>query len=704
MAKQESYSRNINRDNENSIQKPVAEVRSKAEVAENICKDTAGLRPTRICMVTTISKTFDWFMSDLAEFLAANGFEVTVICGVMDEGFAEKHQKFANVVQMPIDRGVKVFPVIKGGAALNRFFKKNEFDIIHYTTPNAALCCTLARNFRKIPVRVYGQWGIRYVSVKGIERRFLKVIEKYICKGATDIFAVSGKNREFALKEKLCKESKISVVGKGGTIGVDFNIFDINLKESYNQEIRGKLGISENEFVFGFCGRLNKDKGINELLGAYRALVHTQKGTRLLLIGMEDKTHSPDEDLIKWARSNESVIFTDYVNPSEVVKYMSACDVLVHPTYREGFSMVLQEAMAMKIPVITTDVPGPSEVIEEGISGALVPSKDEKALLDKMTELMKDYKLRNTYAENGRLRVERYFSRTMRMNTIYEYYCKLLGKNDSKMKFMYLTADPEQAKTAEASGVDRIFLDLEILGKYERQGHLDTVVSHSGLDDVKKLRAVIKKAQLLVRCNPVHKGLKPEIDRIINDGADIIMLPYFKTADEVRFFLNCVGGRVPTVLLFETAEAVENADEILSLDGITEVYIGLNDLHLSYNMKFMFELLCDGTVEKLCEKFKAKGLPYGFGGVAKIGEGQLKSDYILGEHKRLGSTCAILSRTFRNEVSGSRPVENMSREISLLREREKEINSWSKEQFEENHKVICDCVDRIVQKTGSKNF
>lgn len=273
--------------------------------------------------------------------------------------------------------------------------------------------------------------------------------------------------------------------------------------------------------------------------------------------------------------------------------------------------------------------------------------------------------------------------------------------NGGHIKYMYLTADPDQAKTVEVAGVDRIFLDLEILGKFERQGHLDTVVSHSSLDDVKKLRRVIKKSELLVRCNPVHQGLKPEIDRIINDGADIIMLPYFKTAEEVKCFLDCVDGRVPTVLLFETAEAVENIDEILSLEGITEVYIGLNDLHLSYNMKFMFELLADGTVERICNKFKEKGLPYGFGGIAKIGEGQLKSEYVIGEHKRLGSTCAILSRTFRNEVKGSRPVENMSREISLLRERENEVAQWSEKDFEENRRMVCSCVDEIVGKIRS---
>ncbi len=266
-----------------------------------------------------------------------------------------------------------------------------------------------------------------------------------------------------------------------------------------------------------------------------------------------------------------------------------------------------------------------------------------------------------------------------------------------KIKYMYLTCDPDAAMKAEAAGVDRIFLDLEVLGKEERQGHLDTVVSHSSLEDVSKIRAAVTKAEFLVRCNPVHSGLKAEIDRIILDGADIIMLPYFKTAEDVRSFLEIVGGRVKTVLLFETAESVENIDEILSIEGIDEAYIGLNDLHLSYNMKFMFELLADGTVERMCKKFSERGVPYGFGGVAKIGEGMLLSDDVIAEHKRLGSTCAILSRTFRNEVDASRPIDDFAKEIDLLRNREFEVSLWDDVRFEENRQRVKSAVAAIVE-------
>lgn len=659
-------------------------------------------RPMRICMVTTISKTFDCFVADSAKNLASKGFEVTAVCGGISEKFRAKNSEFAKIIEFPLERGIDFVSVVKSTRILSRIFKEGNFDVIQYSTPNAAFCCTLAKGFKKIPVRVYGQWGIRYVGFSGLRRFFFKLIEKITCKGATQIHAVSHKNRELAISEGLCKADKIAVIGKGGTVGVDFAVHDISKKPHYRKTIREKYGLTDDNTVFGFVGRLNVDKGVNELLSAFRAVSATRKGAKLFVIGGEDESSPVNEVLLNWARNSKDVIVTGGVPADEVPGYMAACDILVHPTYREGFSMVLQEAMAMELPIITTDIPGPSEVIEDKISGVLVPSHSDKALCDEMLRFMDDKNLCQKLAKAGRDRVELYFARPVMLSNIYSFYCNLLGINDGHMKLMYLTSDPEAAKTAEISGVDRIFLDLEILGKFERQGHLDTVVSRSSLDDVAKLRKVISKAELLVRCNPVHKGLKAEIDRIINDGADLIMLPYFKTVEEVKTFLQCVDRRVPTILLFETKEAVEKADEILELQGIDEVYIGLNDLHLSYGMKFMFELLADGTVEKLCRKFRAKGLPYGFGGIAKIGEGQLPSEYIIGEHKRLGSTAAILSRTFRNEVSTSRPVENLSREIALLRRREKEINFWNEDDFKENRQLVLKGVQAVLKKIEEK--
>jgi hypothetical protein len=220
------------------------------------------------------------------------------------------------------------------------------------------------------------------------------------------------------------------------------------------------------------------------------------------------------------------------------------------------------------------------------------------------------------------------------------------------LKLMYITNRPDIAQIAETAGVDRIFVDMEFIGKDERQKGLDTVKSHHTVSDIYAIKAAVESAEVLVRVNPIHDALPDypssaeEINASVEAGADIIMLPFFKTAEEVRTFLELVGGRTRTMLLLETPEAVEKIDEILELPGIDEVHIGLNDLAIGYGKRFMFELLADGTVERLCFKLRKKGIFYGFGGIASLGNGLLPSEFIIKEHYRLGSGCVILSRSF----------------------------------------------------------
>ena len=264
------------------------------------------------------------------------------------------------------------------------------------------------------------------------------------------------------------------------------------------------------------------------------------------------------------------------------------------------------------------------------------------------------------------------------------------------LKLMYITNNVDVAKIAENSGVDRIFVDLEVIGKKERQGGMDTVQSNHNFDDIKKIKNSIKKSELLVRSNPIHYNSEEEINNIVNNGADIIMLPYFKTTKEVEQFINLVNGRCKTMLLVETAESVKSIDEILDIDGIDEIHIGLNDLHLDYKMKFMFELLVDGTVEYLCNKFKNKNIPYGFGGIAGIGEGTLPAENIIQEHYRLGSTRAILSRSFCNtdKIKDLNKInEIFTTGLRKIRDFENKMNELD---FEENKILIKQIVEDIV--------
>lgn len=273
------------------------------------------------------------------------------------------------------------------------------------------------------------------------------------------------------------------------------------------------------------------------------------------------------------------------------------------------------------------------------------------------------------------------------------------------LKLMYITNRPEVARIAEAAGVDRIFVDMEYIGKSLRQGGMDTVQSHHTAEDVKAIRASVSRAEVMVRCNPIHDATdayassKEEIDAIIEAGADIIMLPYFKTAKEVETFVKLVDGRAKTLPLIETPEAVEAIDEILAIKGIDELFVGLNDLSLGYHKKFMFELLADGTVEMLCNKIRQKEIPYGFGGIASLGKGMLPSEYVIREHYRLGSTCTILSRSFcnTNVITDLKEIETIFESgLGQIRAFEEECRLHP-EKWLESSDQMSSIVRRIVQ-------
>lgn len=255
------------------------------------------------------------------------------------------------------------------------------------------------------------------------------------------------------------------------------------------------------------------------------------------------------------------------------------------------------------------------------------------------------------------------------------------------LKFMYITNDPEVAKIAQKYGVDRVWVDLETLGKEERQGHIDSVKSHHSIADIKRIVPVLDKSEMLVRVNPLNAHSQEEIEQVIEAGADMIMLPMWKSLSDVKAFLSYADGRVKTTLLLETKEAFECVDEVLEYGGVDEIHIGLNDLHLSYGLNFMFELLANGKVEELCKKIKAAGIPYGFGGIAKIGEGAVPAEKIMMEHYRLGSTRAILSRSFCNyeKMDSLTDVDvTFARNMEAIKNFEKKIEAMDEQDFLQN--------------------
>ena len=274
------------------------------------------------------------------------------------------------------------------------------------------------------------------------------------------------------------------------------------------------------------------------------------------------------------------------------------------------------------------------------------------------------------------------------------------------LKLLYITNRSDVAEAAQQSGVDWIFVDLEQRGKAERQGHVDSVKSRHTIEDIRRLRPVMTSSRLLVRTDPVFEGTADQVDQAISAGAQILMLPMFKTPDEVAFFIRCVGGRAAVVPLLETKEAFEDADRILSLPGIDAVHIGLNDLHLSFGMDFMFEPLANGMVDELADKARRRGIPFGFGGIARLGgQGALPPEMILAEHVRLGSSMVILARSFLNveteDLSAGLPAMFRQR-VDELRRLEAKLDNESTEFFRVNRASVIEKVAVIAHELAGR--
>ena len=270
---------------------------------------------------------------------------------------------------------------------------------------------------------------------------------------------------------------------------------------------------------------------------------------------------------------------------------------------------------------------------------------------------------------------------------------------------MYITNDPKIAAIAQDAGVDRVWVDMEYKGKEERQAGMNTVKSKHTVEDVKRLRPLLTSSTLQVRVNPLDDNSETEINEVIAAGADYVMLPMFRTKSEVERFISLVGGRAKTILLLETAEAAENIEDYIDCQGIDEIHIGLNDLHLSYGKTFMFELLTDGTVDRLSRVLTAHGKRFGFGGIARIGYGMLPAEMILTQHYALGSQMAILSRGFcdANLVDDPETVrEDFVMGVRRIREKEMEIKSYSTDDYLKNYSEIVPRVNQIVEMIKAK--
>jgi glycosyltransferase involved in cell wall biosynthesis len=269
-------------------------------------------------------------------------------------------------------------------------------------------------------------WGLYYVTQIGFKKFLFKTIEKIVCHCSTAIAPDSKGNVKLAVKEGLCKADKIAVVGHGSANGVDTERFNPDKLADAGKQIRHQLNIPDNGTVLGCIAAIVGDKGINELIEAFDIVSKSNTNVYLLYIGQTTEKDPVKNSTLETMKNHPRIIHLGWQTEPE--KYMAAMDISILPTYREGFGVVNIEASAMRLPVISTDVPGPQESIVNNETGILVPAKQVGPLYEAMKTLLNRPLCAKKFGEAGRKRVQEFYEQKKLWQAILEHKQSLLEK------------------------------------------------------------------------------------------------------------------------------------------------------------------------------------------------------------------------------------------------------------------------------------
>ena len=378
----------------------------------------------KLIRATTVPMSLTSFCTGLLKELSEQ-YEVIALSSPGKELEQIHNTDGVRTIAVPMERHISLTKDIIALFRMIRVFMKEKPYMVHSMTPKAGLLCMMAAWICRVPRRVHTFTGLVWPTTTGVKRSILMLTDKILCLCATHIIP-EGQGVLQDLQEHITNKP-MKVLGYGNIRGVDVNYW--NNTESIKEEgrkLRGRYGI-EQEFTFLYVGRIVKEKGINELVEAFKELNSLYSESRLLLVGPEENNLDPISE-----KSREiigrlpSIITTGPAYGRDLLNFYSAADCLILPSYREGFPNTPIEAGAMGLPCIVTDINGSREIIEDGKNGLVVPSKDSLALLTAMTALIENKPLYNMMADNARPMIVARFEQGFVRKCLYDYYNEIM--------------------------------------------------------------------------------------------------------------------------------------------------------------------------------------------------------------------------------------------------------------------------------------
>ena len=377
----------------------------------------------KLIRITTVPSSLKVLLRQQLRFMSAY-FEVVGVSSPGSTLDEVSEQEGIRTVPVSMTRAITPINDLKALWQLYRLFKKERPQIVHTHTPKAGLLGMMAGRLARIPIRMHTVAGLPLMESKGFRRKLLEFTERLTYSCATSVYPNSKNLANFIIQNNYCPPVKLKVLGNGSSNGIDMDFFQLNPGSTLN-ELKNRLNIRENDFVFLFVGRLVRDKGIEELIEAFQKLKKSHSNVKLLLVGPFEQELDPISDQSKKIiELDKDVIHVGFQH--DIRTYLAISHALVFPSYREGFPNVPMQAGCFNLPAIVTDINGCNEIIEHGKNGLIVPVKDAAALNRSMIALMTDEHLYLNLKSNARKMIaERYDQKKFWSLLLNEYQDKL---------------------------------------------------------------------------------------------------------------------------------------------------------------------------------------------------------------------------------------------------------------------------------------